>query len=359
MVEQGSISILNLIGTATHLKRVAATNGGEWAGTCPFCGGRDRFRVWASQNTWWCRGCERKGDAIAFVMQYQNLDFKAAADYLKLELPKLHNKSNRSTNSHAKKLDDVHTSELEDGKAFLDPRWQSAADSFVTRSVLALYDGHGSAVREYLEARGINLSLAASVDLGYNPVDTHEMWGDTKVWLPRGIVIPWQIDGVYWRIRIRRSPKDLKPDDSKYINSAGGGNGLYLADPVEPHNIVIVTEGEFDALLVHQAAINLRARGVRAVATGGTKNARLLRWVSLLSLARLVLIAFDRDANQAGDLAAGWWQRALKTNVQRPNMPDHDITDAWKCGGDELINDWLKGEVRCFLGGNREHSNRG
>ena len=40
------VDLLALIGRDVQLRRVASTNGGEWAGPCPFCGGHDRFRVW-------------------------------------------------------------------------------------------------------------------------------------------------------------------------------------------------------------------------------------------------------------------------------------------------------------------------
>ncbi len=41
----------------TQLRKVAATNGGEFAGPCPFCGGKDRFHVQPNKNRWLCRGC--------------------------------------------------------------------------------------------------------------------------------------------------------------------------------------------------------------------------------------------------------------------------------------------------------------
>src|ERR687886_594278 len=64
--------LLGLIGTNTRLKKVAMTGGGEHAGPCPFCGGRDRFRVQPARGRWWCRGCSdgpRWQDAIGYVRQ--------------------------------------------------------------------------------------------------------------------------------------------------------------------------------------------------------------------------------------------------------------------------------------------------
>ena len=62
--------LLGLIGADTRLKKVASTGGGEYAGPCPFCGGRDRFRVQPLRGRWWCRGCSdgpRWQDAIGYV----------------------------------------------------------------------------------------------------------------------------------------------------------------------------------------------------------------------------------------------------------------------------------------------------
>jgi len=70
--------------------------------------------------------------------------------------------------------------------------------------------------------------------LGYNPADRYEdpaLWGlpserdgrRYRIWLPRGIVIPWWIDGELWRINIRRplSKKKLMIGNTpKYIGSA-------------------------------------------------------------------------------------------------------------------------------------------
>lgn len=37
----------------------------EWAGPCPWCGGRDRFRVWRGRDSgFWCRRCGVAGDVI-------------------------------------------------------------------------------------------------------------------------------------------------------------------------------------------------------------------------------------------------------------------------------------------------------
>src|SRR4030042_652775 len=79
--------LLSLVGQDTALKRVAKTGGGEYAGPCPFCGGRDRFRVQPNRKPWglWmCRNCGegRWQDVISFVMQRDQVDFKTALQTL-------------------------------------------------------------------------------------------------------------------------------------------------------------------------------------------------------------------------------------------------------------------------------------
>jgi len=60
------------------LKRVASTNGGEWAGPCPLCGGDDRLRVWPSSPAgppWaWCRQCRASGDVLYWFMRIRGVD---------------------------------------------------------------------------------------------------------------------------------------------------------------------------------------------------------------------------------------------------------------------------------------------
>src|SRR6266508_118235 len=76
------IDLLELIGRDTRLKRVASTRGGEYAGACPFCGGKDRLRVQPARRRWWCRGClggERWQDAIAYIQRRDGVcDFAEA-----------------------------------------------------------------------------------------------------------------------------------------------------------------------------------------------------------------------------------------------------------------------------------------
>ena len=80
------------------LRHISMAKGGEWCSPCPVCGGDDRFRVWPNQDggevavnagvagTWWCRKCNKTGDAISLLMFADGLEFKAACRELRIEL---------------------------------------------------------------------------------------------------------------------------------------------------------------------------------------------------------------------------------------------------------------------------------
>jgi len=79
------VNLLDLIHSdGGTLRKVAITNGGEYAGACPFCGGNDRFRLWPEDRggRYLCRGCGTSGDAIQYLRDYRNLSFAEACAIL-------------------------------------------------------------------------------------------------------------------------------------------------------------------------------------------------------------------------------------------------------------------------------------
>jgi len=50
----------------------------ERAGSCPVCGGRDRFSINVKKQVWNCRGCQTGGDVIALVEHIDGIEFKQA-----------------------------------------------------------------------------------------------------------------------------------------------------------------------------------------------------------------------------------------------------------------------------------------
>lgn len=73
------MDLLSLVEQDVTMRRASSTNGGEYAGPCPGCGGHDRFRVWPEQGRYWCRRCEKQGDLIQYLRDFRGLSFQDAA----------------------------------------------------------------------------------------------------------------------------------------------------------------------------------------------------------------------------------------------------------------------------------------
>lgn len=338
MIDSQSVDLLNLVKKYVNLKKVAATGGGEWHGPCPVCGGDDRLHVQPANRRWACRQCTPHWqDAIAFVRFVEGVDFVTAVDRLGLSNQLDKQPTSRSYNIQpARKIIPFNPN----APQMLNPSytalnsmvWQHAADSFVWDACDRLWEPQGERAFQYLLDRGLTREVISDAYLGYNPADVNCQWGDADVWLPRGITIPWHYGRQYWRVNIRRPA-----GEPKYIGPAGAANGLYQASRIKPGSIVVMVEGEFDALVIRSQAADLCKRGFVPVATGTASWARILRWVSAVSMASYVLLAFDAD--DAGDGAANWWGDQLGSKAYRLRPTAHDITDMWRAGSS--IPEWL------------------
>lgn len=328
MIDTSMINLLELCGKNTKLKHAANTRGGEYAGACPRCGGDDRFRVQPAQGMWCCRQCHEKwGDAIEYVKWLDGVDFKTAVEILKLPL----DRRPSSTPKGAKYDPDAPKSLGSDYAALNDPDWQEGARLFCRDTFDALWSNQGSKALAWLkEQRGLTEDVIDSAGLGYNSEERRIQWGLTEVWMPRGIIIPWVINGQFWRVNMR---PPVPINGKKYIQAAGSANGLYNADSIRSYRTIVMTEGEFDALV-----IRTHAPFVFPVATGTVSWGRITRWTALLSMTDTVVLAFDTDT--AGEGAVTWWQKQLGDKAHRLVPTEHDVTDMWKAG--KSIAEWLK-----------------
>lgn len=347
-MDTSKINLLNLISQDTRTKKVGRTGGGEYHAPCTFCGGHDRMIIQpnhAGGGRWSCRFCTPHwSDAIAYVQKRNGVDFKEACERLGLELesaagtPKTRRPrraaavyESRQTPPPAPLVGDEN-----DYPALHDPGWQAAARAFVTDCMNTLDTSAGDKARDYLLGRGLSEAVIQRAEIGYNPTDINTHWGGVKVYLPAGIVFPWEIGGVLWKVSIRRDRQGK--DDAKYMPPAGVANGLYNADLLRAGCTVVMVEGEIDALSILSAGVS----DVVPVATGTVSGARLLRWVAKLATARRVLLAFDDDPNEAGDKAAAYWQNLLGGKAQRLKPTRHDVNDMLRAGDD--LAAWIAGK---------------
>lgn len=346
MIDTTSINMLSLVERDTKLKRQGNTKGGEWAGPCPVCGGRDRFRVQPNHPDGaraWCKQCRFHGDAIQYVMWIRGLDFRAAADYLRLELPKRERRQPRTEGTAALQPAPEPAIHAEP-QAATATDWQSAARAFCQTCEDRLWSKEGRGALEYLmRERHLSEITIAAAGLGFNPTWHKAQWGSVEVNLPRGIVIPWYFDNFYWNVRIRRPNVDLTEQyPNKYTSARGSINGLYRFQTVRPGLPAVMVEGEFDALLLRQIAADAGIP-VAAVATGSIAWSRRMDWIIRLALADRVYVAFDRETEakkiDRTEQDAGYWLRTLAPKARRLLPTQHDITDMVSAG--DSVGLWL------------------
>jgi hypothetical protein len=312
------MSILEAVQEVTSLTRKSSSNGGEWSGSCPFCSaGTDRFLVWPSPSTgqprYWCRVCNRSGDEIQFYRDYYTMSFREACDRAG-QSPLLTAESEREPAPPT-------TVELPA------PEWTRALSRYIAKAQTALRSDAGAAGMSYLQGRGFEDATIRGAGLGYtaNGVRTSAalsktlgLADDRKVWMPeRSIICPWFLDGQIAKVNMRRIEAH---DGRKWVEIPGSANCLYGVDELKPGVPVMIVESVLDALAVKQVARDL----VSVVATGTTTGARRMRWLSLLALAPVVLVAFDNDPNGAGEDASAWWIERLGPTIARRWRPFWD-----------------------------------
>ena len=311
---KSGIDLVGLIGRDVRLKRVATTQGGEWAGACPFCGGRDRLHVQAA-GRWFCRQCsgEHWGDAIAYVQKRDNVDFTEACSRLADGV-----------------LSPITMAPWATDAGPPDADWQERARLVIDDCERNLWDAQGDRARAWLAARGLDEATILGWRLGYT------LGGDLRGHhLANGIVIPWTVGDTVWKLNVRRPV-----GDPKYLAVKGGKSGLYGAGrPGDPLPDVMVTEGEFDALLVWQQASDLGD-----VLSLGSATGRLAdRWLPTLLPYRRFWIATHND--KAGHEAAKYWLDLVGERGARLLPPGgaKDLTDAHLAGHD--LRGWLAGAL--------------
>jgi hypothetical protein len=317
---------------------------------CPECGADDQLVIWPDSGdtgTVWCRNCNWGGNGIQYVRGVEGMTTREAFDFFGVE-PETSGDGapNRSSSSgdtednpDPEQNPDASSSEREPERYWKEyeppsEKWRASALAFCGECKERLWSGEKAAksALSYLHDRGFNDRTIEAAGLGVNVEDRYPKrteWGlepkedrsdGGKVWLPRGVVIPWANPGGIAGVNIRRPSGDVNPnaDDHwerrKYQRAPGPSAPLYGA-PVEGTPVVLV-EGELDALAVLQEAEDL----VSPVATGSASGARRERWRTLLAEAPAVLVSFDEG--EAGERASEVWKAALPNAIRWPPHAD-------------------------------------
>lgn len=283
-------TFLDLLEEEVRLTQVTSH---EWAGPCPWCGGKDRFHVWANPDRYWCRKCHRKGDPILYLRDFVGMQFDraktAAADLEPIEAGR---PSHQSPSSSRRK----RQAQPQPSAA-----WRRKLNIAVRDAADAIWSPSGQPGYRYLRSRGFTKRTIRDFRLGFVAEGFHV--GD--IWVPPGITIPWHRNGKLIAVNVRRL--DDESDRPRYRKVRGSKNSLFGIDRLEDDTDlpVMLVEGEFDAMSLQQAAGELLA----PLATGSAVGGRIEKLIQVVGTRKKVLLAFDAD--EAGAAATCWWMEAI------------------------------------------------
>jgi DNA primase len=293
------VDIVEVIDSRVPLKK----KGREYWACCPFHGEKTAsFSVSSSKQFYHCFGCQKSGNAVGFLMDYDHMEFVEAieslAHSLGIEVPY---EQGTAPAKPAQGLESMYQS-MEQSSQFYEGQLKQTPEAI-----------------DYLKDRGISGQTAKTFAIGYAPPGWNNLSGDEKQLVETGMLVKKETGNAYDRfrhrlmfpIRDRRGRtiafggRVINPEDNpKYLNSPESPlfhksdeiYGLYeLKKAVTNIDRIYVTEGYMDV-------VALAEHGVKtAVATLGTAiNNRQIE--SLFRVCKNLVFCFDGDA--AGKKAA-------------------------------------------------------
>ena len=284
------------------------------------------------------------GDAVTFYMRWKQVDFKTAVTELAQRAGIVPDNWNgqRPEPRPAKPVARVLIDQPDEPPSKM---WSFRASVFIDYAESELWKGTAQGAQDYLMFdRGLEENTIRHFRLGYNPRDLFDYpakWGQDaqRVWCPRGIVIPHTLfvnvrrplpgDALAMRIG---AVKDLK--ETKFAGVRGGRRGLFGTITGKP--VVVLAEGEFDAMLAHQAASEF----CDVATLGGARHRLDSHDAAQLAGASIIVAVLDDD--EAGQRGAAYLA-SVTPRVVTVLPPDHDLTDAWKRGVN--LRQWIGGLV--------------
>lgn len=357
------------VADGAQLKRTSSV---EYAGTCPKCGGEvgidDRFHVLTRSRQgkpeWFCRKCpgapkpDKMGDAMDYARFMRGLSGREAFDLLRRfglpDRPSFRGSSVDGRNGG--RIGQVEALArpvvvrsaagltLPADGALPEPpaeAWQGDVDVLLWGPSGAYwrlwdFDVDAIAARNYLEQqRHLTPETIYKFALGYLPASITTGPMGWRAATSGAIVMPWVFGSCqYWKVQYRAVGSDV-PKEHRYRQKKGadvqGGLPPFNADAIKTAGVVLIVEGEFDAMLAQQCA----PVGV-AVVTWGSASIAPNGWAESLLKSRRVLLIFDADS--AGAAAAAKWE-VLGKRVLLP--AGKDIGDYADLHGVDALRQWL------------------
>lgn len=306
----------------------------EYASACPICGGEDRFVIFLEKDTYWCRQCGKKGDAIQYLRDFHGMSYPDAAQ----AVGKV---SSQDWQANSKPT--IVSSKVIEKSQPIKPQseaWQAGAERCIKFAAKKLLN-NSERLNWLKDDRGITQETAEKFHLGWLDRDFFKKkpdWGleanDKKMFFPSGLVIPWGNK----RLRVRRD--DPGKYGRYYIIQGSCSDPLTVGTHYE--TTAIIVESELDAILLSQEI----SREIFIVALGSTSIKPDSGLLQKLSLCPVVLVALDTD--KAGAKASQWWLENVPNSCRTitPKTYGKDITEAFINGLD--LNAWLSASMELF-----------
>jgi DNA primase len=291
--------IVEVIGQSVPLRR----SGRNWMGRCPFHEEKTpSFSVHGERQFYHCFSCKAGGDVFTFVMESEKVGFLEAVEMLsrRAGIPVPERRSGEGRGQRARLLEALEAAAAAYEQWLGDPEL-------------------GARARAYLAGRGLTRDTIRAFRLGLAPAGWDSLATRLRGRVPEQVLVEAGLasrrdggSGVYDRFRNRLMVPLVAPggavlgfgaralaveDQPKYLNSPETpayhkGAFLFALEQarraVAPDGEVIVVEGYFDAIALHQAGL------ANTVATSGTAftpdQARLLH-----RLAPRVALTYDGD----------------------------------------------------------------
>ncbi len=272
----------------------------------------------------YCFGCGRTGNAFTWLKEYRRLSAGDTRRILRTGIS-----SSKAVKNFSAPVSSVSAESL-----------QAAWREVIAVCAAQLWSPVGARAREYLQKRGLHEETLRSPLWRVGFSNGQKIAG---VWVEHGIILPCfttDLDGEIKEvayIKVRRSAPG-----PKYRMLKGGVGSVYGAGLAFSSDVLFLTEGEFDCLLLSQRESLGGAGDLVGVATLGAATNRpdFGRWGSWLCSFQHVFGVFDAD--NAGEQAGAFW-KSLSGRVKLVALPGdppaHDVSDFWKAGGN--LADWV------------------
>lgn len=227
-----------------HLGPPAQRAGKALQWSCPLHQDGDSPSFTVYENGYHCFGCGASGDAIDLVMRLDDLGFVEAVEKLSglrpMDVP-------RKSGSHV-------GAQASPAKVV---KWQQKATAIIEQASRLLALPEGAAGRDYLVRRGLEPETWQAWRLGYKPDVQRWEQRDGK-WavaeqLGPAITLPWMDRQRPAALQYRL----LSHETIRYWQQAGGQRTLFGLDHIAGRPVLVIIEGEFNAVSVWQAARDL------------------------------------------------------------------------------------------------------